>query len=271
MSDRLAGPALLFCPANRPDRYDRATAAADTALVDLEDAVPPDQKRSARDAVRAALTHDPDRFVVRVNGRDTQWYADDVAMLRDVGASRVLLPKVGSPDDVTAVGDLDVVALCETVHGIQHAQAIAEVDNCIALFWGAEDLTAALGGRSSRRSDGAYHAPIQHARTNVLFAAAAAGKLAVDAVYLDLDDDATLRAECVAACDVGFAAKGCIHPRQVDVVRAAFAPSEHQLAWAERLMAAKVTHGSGVFVYEGRMVDGPLYAQATRILSQRGT
>ncbi|MQA05583.1 MAG: CoA ester lyase [Streptosporangiales bacterium] len=270
MTSGLAGPALLFCPADRPDRYDKALAVADTVFVDLEDAVSPGEKAAARETVREALRDDPDRFVVRVNGSDTQWSADDVAMLRAVGASRVLLPKVGSAADVRALSDLAVVALCETVAGIVNARAIAAAENCVGLFFGAEDLTADLGGQASRDSSGRYYPAMEYAKAEVLFAAAASGKLAIHPVYLKIDDQAGLRAECEEACAVGFAAKGCIHPSQVSVVKAAFAPTPEQVEWAKGLMAAVEEHGSGVFQYQGQMVDGPLYTQAKNILMRTG-
>lgn len=270
MPSPLAGPALLFCPANRPDRYEKALAVADTVLVDLEDAVGPAEKVTARETVRAALRDEPDRFVVRVNGSDTEWYGDDVAMLRDVGASRVLLPKVGSPADVAALADLAVVALCETVRGVVEASAIAATENCSALFFGAEDLTADLGGRSSRDRSGRYHPAIEHAKAEVFFAAAAAGKQAIHPVYLQIGDEDGLRAECEEACDLGYTAKGCIHPSQVAVVKGAFAPTPEQVEWAKGLIAAKEEHGSGVFQFQGQMVDGPVYAQAQNIIRRTG-
>jgi citrate lyase subunit beta/citryl-CoA lyase len=271
MTESFDGPALLFCPGDRPERFAKALAAADTVLVDLEDAVAPDGKDAARATVRDALRDDPDLFVVRVNARGTRWHEADVAMLREAGASRVLLPKAESADDLAALPGLGVIALCETVLGIVNAREIARADNCAGLFWGAEDLTADLGGRSSRGPGGAYHVPIQHARSEVLLAAAAAGRPAIDAVVLDIGDDATLRAESEAACDVGFAAKGCVHPRQVPTVRAAFAPTDEQVAWARGLLAAVDEHGPGVFRYQGRMVDGPLYTLARTILSRTET
>lgn len=270
MTSGLPGPALLFCPANRPDRYEKALASADTALIDLEDAVSPAEKVTARETVREALCDDPNRFIVRVNGSDTEWYADDVAMLREAGASRVLLPKVGSAADVTVLTDLAVVALCETVHGIVEARAIAAAENCIGLFFGAEDLVADLGGRASRDSSGRYYPAIEYAKAEMLLAAAAARKQVIHPVYLKIDDKAGLRAECEEACDLGFTAKGCIHPSQVAVVKAAFAPTAEQVEWSKGLIAAAEEHGSGVFQYQGQMVDDPLYAQARNILMRTG-
>jgi citrate lyase subunit beta/citryl-CoA lyase len=266
----LAGPALLFCPASRPDRIDKAVAAADTALVDLEDAVPAAGKLTARQAVRDALRANPDRFITRVNARATPWHDEDVAMLRDIGASRLVLSKTETAQDLEPLADFNVIALCETVAGVVNADAIATAGNCAALFFGAEDLTADLGGGASRDKAGHYHRPVEYAAARVLFAAAAHGKLAISPVYLSLDDNDGLRTESEAACDMGYSAKGCVHPRQVPVVRAAFAPTPEQIDWATRLLTEAGKHDAGVFRYEGQMVDGPVFAQARRILARAG-
>lgn len=177
-----------------------------------------------------------------------------------------MLPKAGSRAVVEALADFGVIPLCETVAGIVNSGAIATAENCIALFFGAEDLTADLGGRASRDRSGRYYPPMEFAAAQVLFAAVAAGKLAIAPVHLALDDADRLRAES----DAGFGAKGCVHPRQVSAVRAAFAPTPDQLEWARSLLAAGEHHRSGVFQFRGQMVDGPAYGQARNILARAG-
>ncbi len=264
------GPSLLFCPANRPARFEKALSAADAVIIDLEDAIAPDdeEKSSARENVREHLRGDPDKFFVRINGLDSPWYAADVDMLRDVGATKVVLPKVESAAHLLKTPDLTVIALCETVRGVVNSREIAEAENCAALFFGAEDLTADLGGRSSRSPSGAYHSPIEYARSEVLFAATAAGKAAIDAVFLDIRDPEALEAESRFACDMGFAAKGCIHPDQVQPIRRAYAPSDEQITWARGLLDAVAVNGPGVFQYQGQMVDKPLYQHAHTIMTR---
>ena len=162
------------------------------------------------------------------------------------------------------------MALCETAAGVLAAAEIAAEPATVALMWGAEDLIVSLGGRSSRRPDGRYRLVAQHARSQVLLAAGAHGRAAVDAVHLDIPDTAGLSVQAEDAVASGFAAVACIHPSQVPVVRAAFAPGPEQTAWAHAVLAA-ANDNAGVFAFEGRMVDEPLLAQARRILSHRPT
>ena len=132
-------------------------------------------------------------------------------------------------------------------------------------MWGGEDLTADLGGRSSRDADGRYLPHVVHARTTVLLAAAAQGRSAVDGVYLDYHDPDGLAAETAEGVAMGFAAKAAIHPAQVATIRDAFRPDTHQLAWAREVVAA-VERG-GVSSVRGRMVDEPLLRQARTLLA----
>jgi citrate lyase subunit beta/citryl-CoA lyase len=261
------GPALLFCPADRPDRYAKAAERSDTVILDLEDAVAPADKDAARRAVADALPRLDPGTVVRVNAPDTPWFADDVAVLRAAGHLAVMLPKAASPDDLDALDGFAVLALCETAAGVLHAPAIAAHPACTAVMWGGEDLIADLGGRRSRNAQGRYHPVVEHARFTVLLAAAAAGKAAVDGVHLDIGDLEGLARETGEAVDLGFAAKACIHPSHVPVVRDGFRPTEEMLAWARGVTAAAATAG-GVFRYEGRMIDEPLLRQARATLAR---
>jgi citrate lyase subunit beta/citryl-CoA lyase len=180
-----------------------------------------------------------------------------------------MLPKAQDPGDLRAVAGYGVVVLCETAAGVLNAAALAAEPNTLALMWGAEDLIASLGGTSSRGGDGAYRAVAVHARSAVLLAAAAHGKGAVDAVYLDLEDAAGLEAEARDAAASGFAAKACIHPGQVEAVRAAFAPDPAEVAAARALIEAAAGE-AGVFRFNGRMVDEPLLRHARAVLRRAG-
>ncbi|WP_460399664.1 HpcH/HpaI aldolase/citrate lyase family protein [Actinophytocola sediminis] len=262
------GPVLLFCPGDRPDRFARAVSAADSVILDLEDAVAPSEKAAARAAVVRALTEgtvSPDRCVVRINPPEGAWGRDDVAALRDSPVTTMMLPKAADPDQLARLAPWDVVALCETARGVLAARELSEVDNCVGLMWGGEDLTADLGGRSSRRADGSYLPHVVHARTAVLLAAGAAGRTAVDGVYLDLADLDGLGAEARDAVAMGFGAKACLHPSQVPVIRAANAPSTADLAWARKVLAA-VAGSTGVTTVRGRMVDEPVLRQARAMI-----
>lgn len=259
------GPALLFCPADRPDRYDKAAARADTVILDLEDAVSPAAKDGARQAVAAALPRLGRDVLVRVNAADTPWFTEDIAMLRAAGHPAVMLPKVGSPGDLDRLDGFRVLAICETAAGVLAAPAIAAHPACTAIMWGGEDLIADLGGRSSRDAAGRYYPVVEHARFTVLLAAGAAGKIAVDSVHIDIADLDGLTRESAEAVDVGFAAKACVHPSHVPVIRDAFRPGEEAIAWAQRVTATART-AAGVFRFEGRMIDEPLLRQAQATL-----
>lgn len=259
------GPALLFCPADRPDRFGKALDRADAVILDLEDAVAPDRRGDAREAVRASRL-DPERVIVRVNPTDSADHAADIAAVRASQYRTVMVAKAEDPDALAALDGLRLIALCETPAGVWAASALAHVPGMVGLMWGAEDLVAGLGGISSRRADGSYRDVARHARSTVLLAAGAAGIGAIDAVHLDLDDDAGLAAEAEDAAAVGFAATACIHPGQVPIVRAAYRPSVEEVSAAEELLRAAEDAGSGVFRFRGQMVDGPVLAHARSVL-----
>ncbi|WP_225754933.1 CoA ester lyase [Actinotalea sp. Marseille-Q4924] len=261
------GPALLFCPADRPDRFAKAAERADAVILDLEDAVAPEDKAAARDAL-VATPLDPERTIVRVNAVGTPWFDEDVAALTQTRYRTVMVAKTASADDVVAVrrrGPWDVVALVETAAGVVAAPAIAAAKGVVALMWGAEDLVASLGGTSSRRADGSYRDVAAHARSAVLLAAGAAGRAAIDAVHLDIDDVDGLATEAADARASGFAATACIHPGQVAVVRAAYRPTDAEVDRARRLLGAAAGR-AGVFRWEGQMVDGPVLRHAEQVV-----
>lgn len=264
------GPAILFCPGDRPDRYATALERADGVVLDLEDAVAPADKPAAREALGSRPV-DPERVVVRVNGVRSGELDADLAALAGTGYRTVMLPKTESAADVAHLrgrAGFDVVALVETPRGVLAAAEIAAADGVVALMWGAEDLVAAIGGTASRGPDGGYRDVARHARSTVLLAAAAHGRAAIDAVHVDLQDLDGLRSEARDAAAVGFAATACLHPDQVAVIREAYAPDADQVAWARRVLDA-VGEGTGVRAVDGHMIDAPLLAQARRVLARQ--
>jgi citrate lyase subunit beta/citryl-CoA lyase len=261
-------PALLFCPGDRPDRFDKAAAATDTAVLDLEDAVAPEHKERARNEVVRALGRlDPARTVVRINAAGTPWHTDDVAALAGLPGTVAMLPMATDVAAIEALAPRPVVALCETAAGVLAAPVLATAGNCAGLMWGSEDLVADLGGRPGRTPSGTYLPAVEEARTRVLYAARAAEVMPIDTVLVDLADLDLLRADSVAAAASGFAAKACVHPSQVATVRAAFRPSPEEIRWARDVTAAAAM-GPAVFRFAGRMVDAPVLARAEEILRQ---
>ncbi len=261
------GPAWLFCPADRPDRYAKAHDRADVVIVDLEDAVAPADKAAARRALLAAPDLDPDRTLVRLNAAGTAEHAADLDVVRRLGLARVMLPKAQDPGDVAALGDLGVLVLIESPLGLHRVGELVAVPNVVGAMWGAEDLVAGLGGTTSRHPDGRYRDVARYARTATLVAAKAHGRIALDGVHLDIADLPGLAEQCEDGAAVGFDACACIHPGQVPVVRRAYAPTAEQVAQARELLAAAQAR-AGVFSWRGRMVDGPVLAQARQVLAR---
>jgi citrate lyase subunit beta / citryl-CoA lyase len=262
----LPSPALLFCPADRPERYAKAAAAADVVVLDLEDAVAASARPSARRSLQETLL-DPAQVIVRVNAAGTSDHEDDLAALAATPYRNVMLAKAESPDQVRALERWQVVALCETPRGVRDAEAIAAVANTVALMWGAEDLLASLGGRTSRYPDGRFRDVARHARASVLLAAKAHGRQAIDAVVTDIANTDLLVTEADDAAQSGFDLKACIHPSQAAFVRRAYQPSSDQVAWAERVVAAAAA--GGVTQVDRAMIDGPIIKQAHRVLAWR--
>ena len=258
------GPALLFCPADRPDRFAKAAERSDAVILDLEDAVAPRDKAAAREALVASRL-DPASTIVRVNAVQSGCFADDLAALAHTDYRRVMLAKTERVEQVSQLDGWDVIALCETAAGILQVASIAAESSVIAVMWGAEDLVASLGGTSSRQQDGSYRAVASHARSNMLIAAGAAGKAAIDSVYVNIPDLNGLALEARDALASGFAATACIHPSQVAVIRGAYRPTPEELASAIALLAA-AENERGVFRFEGRMVDEPVVRHARSVL-----
>ena len=258
------GPGWLFCPADRPERFGKAAAAADVVILDLEDGV----AAKDREQARAALVDtplDPDRTVVRVNPAATDDHALDLEALAKTKYSTVMLAKTEDPQQIRDLAPLDVVVLIETPLGAVVVNELARIDNAFALMWGAEDLFAVTGGTANRWPDDSYRDVAKHVRSQTLLAAKAYGRLALDSVYLDIRNLDGLRAEADDAVAVGFDAKVAIHPTQVAVIRDAYAPTAQQVDWARRVL--DTARGQrGVFQFEGIMVDAPVLRRAERIV-----
>ncbi|MCR2811976.1 CoA ester lyase [Microbacterium sp. zg.Y1090] len=259
------GPALLFCPADRPERFRTALERSDGVIIDLEDAVSPEAKTAARGALIDAEL-DATRVIVRVNPVGTPDFDADLATLSQTDVRTIMVAKAESPK---RIGRIDpryrVIALCETARGVLAAERIAALENVTALMWGAEDLVASLGGTSSRKANGRYRDVARHARAQVLLAAGARGKAAIDAVHLDIADAKGLAREAADAAASGFAATACIHPSQVPTIREAYRPDATEVQWGRDLLAAAVGK-PGVFAFRGRMVDEPVLRHARTLV-----
>jgi citrate lyase subunit beta/citryl-CoA lyase len=225
------GPAWLFCPADRPERFAKAAAAADVVILDLEDGVAPRDKASARRALLDTPL-DPARTVVRINPAVDPEQQRDLEALSGTEYTTVMLPKSEHTWHITALAPLHIVALVETPRGVMAAGDLAAAGNTAGMMWGAEDLIASLGGGSSRTADGTYRDVARHTRSTVLLAAASFDRFVLDAVHLDIADLDGLGREAADAAAIGFTATACIHPTQV--------PSDPQ-----RLPAGRPGHSLG--------------------------
>lgn len=263
------GPALLFCPADRPERFRKASERADAIILDLEDAVLPEAKDAARRNVIAADV-DPERAIVRVNAPGSEAFAADLAALAQTSFRTVMVAKTETADSLSAFDErYSLIALCETARGIHAADSIAAHPQVSALMWGAEDLVASLGGTSSRNSGGSYRDIARYARARVLLEAGAQGKAAIDAVHIDLDDAEGLEREAIDAAASGFRATACIHPNQVATIRSAYRPDESAVRWAHAVLTAAEAE-RGVFRFEGHMIDEPVLRHARSVLYRAG-
>ncbi|OFB40686.1 citrate lyase subunit beta [Mycolicibacterium sp. (ex Dasyatis americana)] len=265
MALQAPGPGWLFCPADRPERFEKAAAAADVVILDLEDGCAAKDRPAARQAL-IDTPLDPARTVVRVNPAGTADHELDLKAVAATGYTTVMLAKTEHADQVRALTPLDVVVLVETPLAALNVVELVQPDNAFAVMWGAEDLFAVTGGTANRWPDGTYRDVALHVRSQTLLAAKAYGKLALDSVYLDIKDLDGLRAEADDAVAVGFDAKVAIHPTQVAVVRSAYAPTEEQIVWA-RAVLDRVATERGVFQHDGLMVDAPVLRRAERIVA----
>jgi citrate lyase subunit beta / citryl-CoA lyase len=257
----------LFVPGNRPDRFDKALASgADAVILDLEDAVDPAGKQAARGAVRAwcSTGRDATRVLGRINDTRTAWFAEDIAALHGVGPVGVMLPKTESPGDVnqvvTVLGpDVPVIPLIETALGLRVVDAIAAAEGVQRLAFGTLDFAVDLDLSGDERG-------LAGPSMAIALASRCAGRAApIAGVTPAIEDLAGLDRDITFARAFGFAAKLCIHPKQVGAVRAAFAPTEAELDWARRVLAAAAS-GVGAVQVDGRMVDRPVLRKAQSLL-----
>jgi citrate lyase subunit beta/citryl-CoA lyase len=261
------GPALLFCPGDRSERFDKAAASADLAILDLEDGVALPQKDMAREAVCAFFARGG-HAAVRPNLPTTPRGRADIAALTEAGARLLLLPKTESVEEIAAVTETTgaaLIASIETARGVLALEAICAHPAVAAVSWGPYDLAADMGARAVRDELGALLSPFAHVRDRLLVVAAAHGKTAIDTVTAELRDPAVISADAATGALLGFRAKFAIHPAQVAPIRAAYAPSLEEVARAERML--EQAGQGGAVLFEGEMVDEPMLRRARRILA----
>jgi len=265
MSDPIT---YLFVPADRPERYAKALASgADRVIIDLEDAVLEDNKAAGRDAVRQADL-DWSRIVIRINGTESSHFGADCALLRDIDAPTVMIPKAESGAMLTMVTDAvgthkSLLPQIETVRGLFAMPDILANAHVTRLVFGHLDFALDLGS-------GTDHEAMLHARSQIVLHSRLAEKPApLDSVTPEFRDESVVRRDADAARNLGFGGKLLIHPAQVTPVRAAFTPSDEQIAWARQVLTAIETGARGAVAFNGKMIDKPVEEEARRILGRR--
>ncbi|MGG7580920.1 HpcH/HpaI aldolase/citrate lyase family protein [Rhizobium sp. Nf11,1] len=272
---------LLFVPGDRPERFEKALASgADAVILDLEDSVAPPNKPRAREAVHEfTLRHAGEAaLLIRVNPLTSPEFEADLASLNGLHPFAVMLPKAeGAASVLTLAGALAstipiLPIATETPSAIFEIGSYRDVSaNLCGLTWGAEDLPAAIGASTARRTDGRYTPPYELARSLTLFAAHAAAVPAIETVYPDFHDLSGLRAYLGRARRDGFSAMMAIHPSQVEAINHAFTPDASEITWAEKVAAAFAARpDAGVIQLDGRMLDLPHLKLALRILESAG-
>ena len=268
----------LYMPASNARAIAKArTLACDVVILDLEDAVAPDEKAAARDRVVEAVREGGfggRELVVRVNGLDTPWYADDIAAIHASDVDAVLVPKVSSVADLAraraSLGEdgppvWAMIETCAAILALPSLSAAAAETRLTALIAGTNDLAKEMRCRL-----GADRMPLIPALTATIMAARAAGIVALDGVCNALDDPSRFAAECIQGVTLGFDGKTLIHPSQIDAANAGFGPSEQELAWAHTIVAAFAkpeNADKGAIRLDGQMVERLHLAEAEATLA----
>jgi citrate lyase subunit beta/citryl-CoA lyase len=276
MSDHRPRRSALYLPGSNVRAIEKArTLPCDVVILDLEDSVSPEAKPAARalacEAVKAG-GFEPREVVVRVNGLDTPWGADDLAAAAAAGPDAILIPKASTPDDIAQAreraGGVPLWAMIETSAAVLRLDALGAASAALGVgAWviGANDLVKEM---RCRPADG--RAPLLPALSLAVMAARAHGLSILDGVFNDIPDLEGLERESRQGADLGFDGKSLIHPTHLEAANRIFAPPGEDVAWARTVVAAYAAPenaGKGVIKVEGRMVERLHLAQAQRLIA----
>ena len=281
----------LFAPGDSEKKMAKAAdSAADIALFDLEDAVATENKAIARQMVHdflAARSKGRERLWVRVNPLDGPYTLDDLAAIMPARPGGIMLPKVYGRQDVELLdhyltafeaahgierGSTPLIVLVtETAEAMFHTGDYKGAPRVVALTWGAEDLADSIGASSNRNADGSYGFTYELARSMCLLGAATAGVTAIETIQGDFRDLDGLKARAEKVRRDGYRGMLAIHPAQVDVINAAFTPTEEEIAEAQAIVDIFAANpGVGAIGYKGGMLDRPYLSRAEQLLRQAG-
>ena len=281
----------LFAPGDSEKKMAKAAdSAADIALFDLEDAVATENKPLARQMVHDFLAARPEgreRLWVRANPLDGPYTLDDLAAIMPARPGGIMLPKVYGRQDVERLdhyltafeaahgierGSTPLIVLVtETAEAMFHTGDYKGAPRVVALTWGAEDLADSIGASSNRNADGSYGFTYELARSMCLLGAATAGVTAIETIQGDFRDLDGLKARAEKVRRDGYRGMLAIHPAQVDVINAAFTPTEEEIAEAQAIVDIFAANpGVGAIGYKGGMLDRPYLSRAEQLLRQAG-
>jgi citrate lyase subunit beta/citryl-CoA lyase len=261
----------LFVPGHRSDRFAKAQASqANFIIIDLEDAVAPQDKTLARNnavewlANPASVRH---QTIVRINGWGTEYFAQDVQALRDGDCAAIMVPKVESDHVLQEISSqlqgrsIPLIPIIESALGLLHVQSIAQAHGVERLAFGSVDFQLDTGIPSEGQA-------LLFARSSIVIASAAAQlKAPIDGVTVQLDDASQLHQDIQYAKSLGFGAKLCIHPSQVSATLTGFQPTPQEVDWAREVcQASQEAMGNAVRLH-GKLIDLPVVLRAKRILA----
>jgi len=290
-SELFAARSWLFAPGDSDKKMEKAAGGpADVVILDLEDAVAPSEKPKARAMVREFLQGQAgghERLWVRINPLDGPYAVDDLAAIMPGRPGGIMLPKANGRRDVevlnhyltaleaafsAAQGSTKVIALVtETAEAMYTTGDYKGAPRLVAMTWGAEDLADALGASENRNPDGGYGFTYELARSFCLIGATAAGVSPIDTIQGDFRDLEGLRRRAEKVRRDGYRGMLAIHPAQVEVINAAFSPSEAEVAAAQEIVDLFAANpGAGTIGYKGAMVDRPHLARARALLKLAG-
>jgi citrate lyase subunit beta/citryl-CoA lyase len=264
MSER----SYLFVPGNRPERFERSRASgADAVIFDLEDAVQPQEKQAARDTVRAHMDAARPAFV-RINAADTEWFANDAAAFANhPGVAAIVLPKAETREQIETVLAhahplLTILPIMETARGFANLTLLCATPRVQRIVFGTLDFQIDL----NIEGDGEE---LDMFRSQIVLASRLAGLATpVDGVSTMLDDPVAIESQARRSRRFGFGAKLCIHPKQIDAVHRAYAWTDAELLWANRVLQAVEASGGAAVAVDGKMVDMPVILKARRMAGE---
>ena len=266
---------FLFVPGTRPERFQKALdSGADAVILDLEDAIPEEEKELARNAIRSAwpsfTQEQKGRLVIRSNSPGSKFYSADLILAKELDITCILIPKSESPDQINGAAlvlpNTAIIPMIETALGLEHLREIANSNQVIRLALGNIDLQVDLG-----MTCGVDETELQTARFQIVLASRLA-EIAppIDGVTPSTDNIEQITRDAKRAKRMGFGAKLCIHPKQVAIVQAAFMPSQEDLVWAKKVIEADKASKGGAVKLDGRMIDRPVVVLAQRTLALTG-